>query len=92
MAGMYDFAEETVLDRAQVRARYQRMDDAALLRMGRAARYMCSPYANLGQPPRTNFVIQLEEAIAEWKSRHPDERRIHQTAPADPPVASTSDS
>jgi hypothetical protein len=24
---------------------------------------MCSPKANMGQPPRQNFVIQLEEAV-----------------------------
>jgi hypothetical protein len=33
--------------------------------------YMCSPEANLGQPPRESFVIQLEEARKEWKRRNP---------------------
>jgi hypothetical protein len=36
----------------------------------RPARYMCSPEASFGKPPRQNFVIQLEEAIAEWQRRH----------------------
>ena len=88
MAGMYDFAEEAVLNRAEVRARYHRMDDAALIRTGRAARYMCSPYANLGRAPRPNFVIQLEEAIAEWKRRHPGAPKGHRTVPADRPFES----
>jgi hypothetical protein len=30
---------------------------------------MCSPGANGGKPPRECFVIQLEEAKAEWQ-RH----------------------
>jgi hypothetical protein len=38
---------------------------------GEAARYLCFPRANLGQPPRQNFVIQLEEARADWKRRYP---------------------
>jgi hypothetical protein len=30
---------------------------------------MCSPEANLGKPPRTEFVVRLEEAREEWKCR-----------------------
>jgi hypothetical protein len=56
---MYDFSGEKLLDREQVRQRLQRMTDAQLRRFGSAARYMCSPEANLGQPPRQNFVLQL---------------------------------
>jgi hypothetical protein len=67
---MYDFSGEKLLDREQVRRLLQRMTDDQLRRWGAAARYMCSPEANLGQPPRPNFVLQLEEAIAEWKRRH----------------------
>jgi hypothetical protein len=61
---MYDFSGEKLLDREQVRRRLQRMTDAQLRRWGAAARYMCSPTANLGQPPWPNFVLQLEEALA----------------------------
>jgi hypothetical protein len=32
---------------------------------------MCTPEANLGAPPRRVFVIQLEEARAEWRRRLP---------------------
>jgi hypothetical protein len=45
------------------------MSDNELLSLGKDAQYICSPYANLGQPPRTCFVIQLNEARAEWRRR-----------------------
>jgi len=47
------------------------MSDAQLLEFGRAARQLCSPEANFGKPPREVFVIQLKEARAEWRRRHP---------------------
>jgi hypothetical protein len=53
------------------RARLRKMTDKELTREGKAGRYMCSPMANFGKPPRRVFVIQLEEAKAEWKRRHP---------------------
>jgi hypothetical protein len=59
------------LDLEQLRQRLQKMNDAELLRFGQAAKYMCSPEANLGHPPRDAFVIQLREARAEWKRRNP---------------------
>jgi len=58
------------LDSDELRARLARMSDRALLEFGRAAAYMCTPYANLGQPPRKPFVVQLEAARAEWRRRH----------------------
>jgi hypothetical protein len=57
------------LDLDQLRARLQRMSDAQLLQFGNAARYMCTPEANIGKPPREEFVIQLAEARAEWRRR-----------------------
>lgn len=42
-------------------ARLRKMNDAELLRFGEAAKYMCSPQANGGKPPRESFVIQLRE-------------------------------
>ena len=53
------------------RERLRKMTDAKLLRFGRGNRYMCSPYANLGKSPLEPFVIQLREARAEWRRRHP---------------------
>jgi hypothetical protein len=46
------------------------MSDRELLEFGRAAAYMCTPYANLDKPPRKPFVLQLEAAQAEWRRRH----------------------
>jgi len=45
------------------------MDDAALAKFGRAAAYMCSPTANLGQPPRDAFLMELRAAREEWRRR-----------------------
>jgi hypothetical protein len=58
---------------AALRERLRKMSDEKLLRFGKAAKNMCSPYANMGQPPRECFVIQLNEAKAEWKRRHAEE-------------------
>ena len=49
----------------QLRARLARMSDRALVEFGRAAAYMCTPYA-----PRKPFVMRLEAARAEWRRRH----------------------
>jgi len=32
---------------------------------------MCTPEANLHKPPLPIYVLQLEEATAEWRRRHP---------------------
>jgi hypothetical protein len=63
--GFVEFDVETL------RVRLQKMSDEDLARFGKAARFMCSPGANLGQPPRKVFVIQLNEARWEWRRRHP---------------------
>jgi hypothetical protein len=42
-----------------LRVRLRKMTDEELRKFGRAANYMCSPYANMGKPPRDVFVIQL---------------------------------
>jgi hypothetical protein len=70
---MYDFAREPVPDVEQIRARLRKMTDDQLVRFGRDARYMCSPKANMGKPPLQPFLIQLQEARAEWRRRHPVE-------------------
>jgi hypothetical protein len=65
---MYSFTSSTI-DLDQLRERLRKMNDAELLRFGKAAKYMCSPQANLNKPPRRSFVVQLEEAKAEWRRR-----------------------
>jgi len=54
-----------------LRVRLQKMTDDQLAKFGKAAAYVCSPAANLGHTPRKEFVIQLDEARAEWRRRHP---------------------
>jgi len=53
----------------ELRARLHKMTDAELRSFGKAAKFMCSPGANLAKPPRECFVIQFEEARAEWRRR-----------------------
>jgi hypothetical protein len=65
------FDPSTGLDLEQLRTQLQNMSDAELERYGRSAAYMCTPEANLGGEPRPVFVLQLEEARAEWRRRHP---------------------
>lgn len=75
MSDLSALATDTILDRETVRARLARMSDEQLVQFGKDARYMCSAKASMGKPPRQNFVIQLEEAAAEWRRRHwPAER------------------
>ena len=50
-------ALEAELDIGEFRERLQRMSDRQLLEFGHAASYMCTPYANLGHPPRQVFVL-----------------------------------
>jgi hypothetical protein len=58
-------------DRDALRTGLRKMPDEQLQNFGKAARYMVSPTANMGKPPLLAFVLQLEEARAEWRRRHP---------------------
>jgi hypothetical protein len=62
-------SDEEVVDVDQLRARLVKMTDAELKRFGKAAKDMCSLRA-MGKPPRPCFVVQLDEALAEWRKRH----------------------
>jgi len=55
----------------ELRKRLRVMPDEKLHQFGEAARYMCTPKANLHKPPLPIYVLQLEEATAEWRRRHP---------------------
>jgi len=57
----------------ELRTRLRKMTDEELRKFGEAARYMVSPTANMGKPPLPDFVLQLEEASAEWRRRHSEE-------------------
>lgn len=65
-------SDENELDLEGLRIRLRNMSDQELQRFGQAAKFMCLPGANSGEPPRQVFVIQLEEARKEWKRRNPD--------------------
>ena len=67
---MRDLSRNEPDDVEAVRERLRKKDDAALLAYGRAAAYMCTPSANRGEPPLDTFVLQLQEARAEWERRY----------------------
>ncbi len=48
-----------------IRKHLQWLSDDELIQFGKACRYMLTPQANLGRPPREVFVIQLQEARKE---------------------------
>jgi hypothetical protein len=53
-----------------IRERLRKMSDLELRQYGRAARDLSDPKKNYG-PPNSSFKIQLDEARAEWRRRHP---------------------
>jgi hypothetical protein len=53
-------------------SRLRRMNDEELLRFGQAAKFMCSPKANMEKPPPKEFIIQLETVRTEWRRRFPN--------------------
>jgi hypothetical protein len=55
----------------QVRERIRKMSDAELRKYGRAAQDSSNPKKHLG-PRNPAFQVQLDEARAEWRRRHPD--------------------
>jgi hypothetical protein len=55
----------------ELRAQLRKMDDVKLCEFGRAARSMSIVRANLGKPPLQVYALQLQEAQAEWRRRHP---------------------
>jgi hypothetical protein len=57
-------------DLDQIRESLRKMSDLELRKYGRAARDMADPKKNLG-PASPSFQIQLDEARAEWRRRHP---------------------
>ena len=61
----------TVFNVDELRARLRKMDDVKLCQFGQAARYLTTARANLGKPPLRVYALQLAEATAEWRRRHP---------------------
>jgi hypothetical protein len=67
---MYRVANNRI-DVEELRARLPKMSDAHLLRLGKAAKYMCSPDANLGKPLRKS-QINLILHTRLFSTAHPD--------------------
>ena len=59
------YRSESLIDLDQLRARLRKMTDEQSLRFGKSARFMCQD-----KLPREVFVIQLDEARAEWRRPH----------------------
>jgi hypothetical protein len=59
-------AFESTDELEQLRTRLRKMSDHELMRFGKAARFLCRD----PKCPDT-FKHQLEEAVAEWRRRHP---------------------
>ena len=57
------------IDLESLRARLRKKSEAELQRYIGAAECMSSSHANFGKPPRQTFVVQLQEAMAEWEHR-----------------------
>jgi hypothetical protein len=57
-------------DIEQIRERLRKLSDLELRKHGRAARDLSDPKKNFG-PQNPAFKIQLDEARAEWRRRHP---------------------
>jgi len=54
----------------QLRERLRKMSDLELRKFGQAAKVMADPTKNFGTPNPV-FAVQLQEARAEWRRRHP---------------------
>ena len=57
-------------DVERIRDRLRKMSDLELRKYGRAARDLADPKKNYC-PPNPAFQVQLDEARAEWRRRHP---------------------
>jgi hypothetical protein len=57
-------------DIERVRERLGKMSDLELRKFGRSAAVKSDPKKNFGAP-NPAFKVQLEEARAEWRRRHP---------------------
>jgi hypothetical protein len=57
---------------AEIRERVRKMSDEELLRYGAICKSMRSPETNLDKPSLDAWTVQLQEARAEWRKRHPE--------------------
>jgi hypothetical protein len=57
-------------DVERIRERLRKMSDLELRRYARAARDLSNPKKDFA-PPNPSLQVQLDEAHAEWRRRHP---------------------
>jgi hypothetical protein len=57
---------------AEIRERVRKMSDQVLLRYGAICKSMRGPETNLDKPSLDAWTVQLQEARAEWRKRHPE--------------------
>jgi hypothetical protein len=53
------------------RARLRRIIDKDLVQYGKDCAFLCSRQQNFGKRPLPVWTMQLREARAEWRRRHP---------------------
>jgi hypothetical protein len=56
----------------EISERVRKMSDEELLRYGAVCKSMCSPETSLDKPSLDAWTVQLQEARAEWRKRHPE--------------------
>lgn len=71
MADLSNPSNEASIDVTELRELLRTMSDPELRVFGRACVQRCSSKANRVGPPPDVFVIESEEARAEWQRRHP---------------------
>jgi hypothetical protein len=59
------------IDVDAIRARLRKLLDPELIEYGKSCVFLCSPKQNFGKPPLEVWTVQLREARAEWRRRHP---------------------
>jgi hypothetical protein len=64
-------AVQAIFNVDELRAQLRKMDDVKRCQFGEAARYMATGRASLGKSPLQVYAVQLSEATAEWRRRHP---------------------
>jgi hypothetical protein len=64
-------AVQAIFNVDELRAQLRKMDDVRLCEFGETARYMATRRASLGKSPLQVYAVQLSEATAEWRRRHP---------------------
>jgi hypothetical protein len=80
MSDLSRLSAEQAIDIGELRQRLMKMSDTELLRFGAASKFMCSPGANFGKPPREVFVVQLPNRFVQSVTQSSWYRKLHAVA------------